>query len=64
MYLNHRAIVDSPSIATAVDPVPFAKVPQPSFLSAFKPWQIAVIATLAVAAWAAPVGLLILFFGR
>ncbi len=58
VYLNHRVIVQGPSVMKSAD----VAAAQRSFLSTFKPWQIAAITVLAIAAWAAPVGLLIIFF--
>ena len=62
MYLNHRAIIDSSSIVEVIGVTPWP-LEQPTFLTGFKPWQLATIAALATAAWAAPVGLLVLFLG-
>ena len=60
MYLNHRAIVASPSFAEVVGLTPWP-VEQPTFLANFKPWQLATITALATAAWAAPIGLLLVY---
>ena len=62
MYLNHRAIIGSPSIVEVIGVTPWP-LEQATFLTGFKPWQLAAIAALATATWAAPVGLLALFLG-
>jgi hypothetical protein len=66
MYLNHRAIIDGATIAkpsAAVTGAVSWPVEQPSFVAGFKPWQLATIAVLATAAWAAPIGLLVAYLG-